>query len=197
VTAISRSAHRSDPAGLPPAGQPEPAPIRAVVPFEQFYRRELKPVIGLAYALSGSRSAAEDLAQEAFLAAHNAWERVSQYDKPEAWVRRVVANKSVSLFRRKVREARALARMKPESSYLPRIPAEDDAFWKEVRGLPKRQSQAIALHYLEEMSVAEIAEILECAEGTVKVHLHKGRKRLADRLGLEASAQSAEEGEDA
>ncbi len=152
-------------------------------------------MIGLAYALSGSRSAAEDLAQEAFLAAHNAWDRVSLYEKPEAWVRRVVANKSVSLFRRKMREARALAQMKPESSYLPRIPAEDDDFWKAVRGLPKRQSQAIALHYLEEMSVAEIADILECAQGTVKVHLHKGRKRLADRLGLEASTQGAEVGE--
>jgi len=163
-----------------------------VVPFEHFYRRELKPVIGLAYALSGSRSAAEDLAQEAFLAAHSSWERVSQYEKPEAWVRRVVANKSVSMFRRKMREAKALARMKPESSYLPHIPAEDDEFWKEVRNLPRRQSQAIALHYLEEMSVAEIAEILECAEGTVKVHLHKGRKRLADRLELDDPAEEGE-----
>ena len=147
-------------------------------------------MIGLAYALSGSRSAAEDLAQEAFLAAHNAWDRVSQYEKPEAWVRRVVANKSVSMFRRKMSEAKALAQMKPESSYLPHIPAEDDAFWKAVRALPKRQSQTIALHYLEEKSVAEIAEILECAEGTVKVHLHKGRQRLADRLGLEAGEAS-------
>ena len=152
-------------------------------------------MIGLAYALSGSRSAAEDLAQEAFLAAHNAWDRVSHYEKPEAWVRRVVANKSVSLFRRKVREAKALAQMKPESSYLPRIPAEDDEFWKAVRALPKRQSQAIALHYLEELSVAEIAEILDCAEGTVKVHLHKGRGRLADRLGLERSERDADGGE--
>ena len=142
-------------------------------------------MIGLAYALSGSRSAAEDLAQEGFLAAHNAWDRVSLYEKPEAWVRRVVANKSVSMFRRRMREAKAIAQMKPESSYLPRIAAEDDEFWKAVRGLSKRQSQAIALHYLEELSVAEIAEILECAEGTVKVHLYKGRKRLADRLGLE------------
>ena len=41
-------------------------------------------MIGLAYVLSGSRSAAEDLAQEGFLAAHNAWDRVSLYEKPEA-----------------------------------------------------------------------------------------------------------------
>ena len=147
-------------------------------------------MIGLAYALSGSRSASEDLAQEAFLAAHNAWDRVSQYEKPEAWVRRVVANKSVSMFRRKMREAKAIAQMKPESSYLPRIPAEDDEFWKTVRSLPKRQSQAIALYYLEDYSVAEVAEVLECAEGTVKVHLHKGRQKLADRLGLEVGDAS-------
>ena len=60
VTAISRSAQRSDPAGPTPADQTEPAPIRSAVSFEQSYRRELRPVIGLAYAFSGSRSAAED-----------------------------------------------------------------------------------------------------------------------------------------
>ena len=54
-------------------------------------------MIGLAYALSGSRAAAEDLAQEAFLAAHKSWDKVGGYEKPEAWVRRVVANMSVSL----------------------------------------------------------------------------------------------------
>jgi RNA polymerase sigma-70 factor (ECF subfamily) len=59
-----------------------------------------------------------------------------------------------------------------------------------VRALPKRQSQAIALHYLEDLPVAEIAEILECAESTVKVHLHKGRKRLADRLDLDLGEAS-------
>ena len=91
-----------------------------------------------------------------------------------------------------MREAKALAQMKPESSYLPRIPAEDDEFWKAVRALPKRQSQAIALHYLEDMSVAEIADVLECAPGTVKVQMHKGRHRLAYRIVIEASAEVGE-----
>ncbi len=143
-------------------------------------------MIGLAYALSGSRVAAEDLAQEAFLAAHKSWDRVGVYEKPEAWVRRVVANMSVSLFRRKVRETKALARMRDSEAYLPELPAEDEEFWKHVRALPRRQAQAIALFYLEDRPVNEIAEILECAENTVKVHLHKGRARLAERLGLDA-----------
>jgi DNA-directed RNA polymerase specialized sigma24 family protein len=78
--------------------------------FEDFYLREYIAVVGLAYALSGSRWGAEDLAQEAFLAAHRDWARISTYDRPGAWVRRVVANLSVSGFRRRVAEAKALAR---------------------------------------------------------------------------------------
>jgi RNA polymerase sigma-70 factor (ECF subfamily) len=54
-----------------------------------------------------------------------------------------------------------------------------------VRGLPKRQAQAIALHYLEGRSVREISEVIECSPNTVKVHLHKGRKKLAEKLGVE------------
>ena len=168
----------------------KPAATRVVMTFEAFYARELKSVIGLAYVLSGSRTAAEDLAQDAFFAAHKAWDRIGQYDKPEAWVRRVVANMSVSLFRRKTREARALARMHAPEAVLPELPAEDDEFWKAVRALPKRQAQAIALFYLEDRSIAEIAEILDCAQGTVKAHLHKGRGRLAKKLGLESGETS-------
>ena len=67
--------------------------------FEDFYAREYLGVVGLAYALSGSRWGAEDLAQEAFIAAHRDWDRIGLYDKPGAWVRRVVANLSVSSFR--------------------------------------------------------------------------------------------------
>ena len=159
--------------------------MRAVATFDAFYQQELRAVIGLAFALSGSRTAAEDLAQEAFLAAHKNWDRVGAYEKPGAWVRRVVANKSVSIFRRRVREAKALARLRMADSVMPSLPAHDDAFWGAVRALPRRQSQVIALHYLEDRSVADIAEILDCAEGTVKVHLRNGRLKLAETLGLE------------
>ena len=156
--------------------------IRAVPDFESFYRSEYRSVVGLAYALSGSRIAAEDIAQDAFLAAHKQWEKVGFYEQPEAWVRRVVSNLAVSAFRTRVREAAAVARLKPREAYLPRLPVEDADFWKAVRGLPKRQSQVITLHYLEDRSVNEIAEILDCSPNTVKVHLHKGRDRLARRL---------------
>ena len=66
---------------------------------------------------------------------------------------------------------------------LPSLEPEDDAFWDSVRSLPRRQAQAIALFYLEDLSVKQIGRILECSDVTVRVHLHKGRKRLADLLG--------------
>jgi Sigma-70 region 2 len=78
--------------------------------FEEFYAREFPAVVGLAFALSGSRTASEDFAQEAFLAAHRDWARVAGYERPDLWVRRVVSNLSMSMFRRRYAEARALAR---------------------------------------------------------------------------------------
>lgn len=151
--------------------------------FDAFYQREFRSVVALAYALSGSRIAAEDLAQEAFIAAHQQWDRVGRYEAPGAWVRRVVSNKSVSLFRKRTSEAKALSRMAVgRQEAIPEMDEPSDEFWDMVRDLPKRQAQAVALHYLEDRPISEVAEILECSESTAKVHLHKARKTLAKRL---------------
>ena len=154
--------------------------------FEDFYMKDYQAVVGLAYALSGSRWLAEDLAQEAFLAAHRNWPRVSAYDQPGAWVRRVVANLSVSAFRRRMVEAKTLMRLGVgDRRGLPELPPDDAEFWDAVRSLPRRQSQAVALHYLEDLPVAEVARILDMAPGTVKKHLFDGRRELARRLRTE------------
>ena len=156
--------------------------------FESFYRREFREVVGLAYALSGSRSGAEDLAQEAFVAAHKKWEKIAGYDKPGAWVRRVVANLAVSAHRRRAVERRAMRRLEGQRSEpLPALEPGDDEFWRLVRELPKRQAQATALFYIEDRTVAEIADILGCSPSTAKVHLFRARQSLAARLGVEMS----------
>jgi RNA polymerase sigma-70 factor (ECF subfamily) len=67
-------------------------------------------VVELAYALSGNRAGAEDIAQEALLRAHRDWHRVGSYQHPGAWVRRVAANLATSALGRRLIEARALAR---------------------------------------------------------------------------------------
>ena len=99
--------------------------------FEELYVREFGSIVALAYALSGSRAAAEDLAQEAFLAAHRNWETVADLDAPGAWVRRVVANLSASAFRRGVAETKALSRLAfGRQQVLPELSADDAEFWR-------------------------------------------------------------------
>jgi RNA polymerase sigma-70 factor, ECF subfamily len=153
--------------------------------FEAFYAEHHRAVVGLAISLSGNRWAAEELAQDAFAAAFKRWDRLATYDNPGAWVRRVVANRSVSRFRRLGSEAKALVRLAGQrQASVPPLTAEHDEFWREVRRLPHQQAQVIALHYLEDRSVADIAEVLGIAEGTVKSSLHRARQKLADRLSL-------------
>lgn len=154
--------------------------------FEEFYATEYPAVVGLAYALSGNRWVAEDLAQEAFLAAHRKWDRIAAYEQPGSWVRRVVANLSVSAFRRRLAEAKALGRIAlRQAPTVTELSAGDAEFWRAVRALPHRQAQVVALHYLEDRPVAEIADALGIASGTVRKHLHDGRRELARRLELE------------
>ncbi len=159
--------------------------VRGAEPFDAFYRREYRPVAGLAYVLSGSSAAAEDVTQEAFVAAYREWDRIGTYEKPGAWVRRVVANKAASVVRRRVSEAKALARLGGRLSPGIELGAATDEVWREVRRLPKRQAQAVALRYLEDRSLEDIAEILGLSPGTVKTHLLRGRQALARRLGIE------------
>lgn len=153
--------------------------------FDTFYRVEIRSVVGLAYALSGSRSAAEDLAQDGFVAAYRHWERISSFDDPGAWVRRVVANRAVSAFRRRSAEVKALFRMHEPNFTLEELPRESDLVWEEVRRLPKRQRQVIALRYMDGQKVSQIGRILECSDNTVNTHLKRAKQTLAERLGKE------------
>jgi RNA polymerase sigma-70 factor (ECF subfamily) len=152
--------------------------------FDSFYRREFPKAVALAYALTGSTLAAEDIAQESLMAAHRHWERISGYDKPGAWLRRVVVNRATSLYRSRVAEWRAARRLAQRAAAtVPELEPATAEVWEAVRRLPKRQGQAIALHYVDELSLDEIATVLGCSAGTVKAHLYRGRRRLSQRLG--------------
>ena len=162
------------------AGGAEPASETA---FEELYRSDYRRLVALAHGLSGSRAAAEELAQEAFLAAHRRWDEIGTYADPAAWLRRVVVNRAVSVVRRRVAEGLALARLGARRELPDALPEHDEAVWRAVRALPRRQAQVVALHYVDDRAVVEIATILGCAEGTVKAHLHQARRSLARTLG--------------
>lgn len=164
----------------------EHVPVRATArvkeDFSTFYARELRPVVGLAYVMSGSRSGAEDIAQDAFVQAYRRWDSVGTYSNPGAWVRTVVSNRSVSLFRRKTAEAKALLRIGGSVHAVPELSPDAMATWAAVRRLPKRQAQVIALRYYDGSSVAEIGQMLGCSENTIRTHLRRAKETLSKQL---------------
>ncbi|HEY0520856.1 MAG TPA: sigma-70 family RNA polymerase sigma factor [Ilumatobacteraceae bacterium] len=152
--------------------------------FEALYRQELAPLVALATTMSGNREIGADLAHEALARAYRDWRTVGALDRPGAWVRRVVINLAIDAHRRNARETLALARLDPD----PRVSSgevSDAAFWAAVRALPERQRAAVALYYVEDLSVAEIAEVLSIAVGTVKASLFMARRSLAATFGAE------------
>jgi RNA polymerase sigma-70 factor (ECF subfamily) len=168
----------------------------AAAAFDAFARREQQPLVAFAWSLTGSYAVAEEVVQEALASAWQSWDRVAGFDKPGAWARRVVISRCTDRRRRAGREERALARLGGRRQQDVAEPSQPDReLWAAVRDLPERQSHAVALYYLEDLAVADIAEILGCAQGTVKAHLHKGRLALARALGLLDETRDLEGGQ--
>ena len=72
------------------------------------------------------------------------------------------------------------------------LPEDSEKFWSEVRRLPTKQAQTVALHYGCDLSVEETAAVLGMAVGTVKSHLHRARNTLAGRFQLEPGSARAD-----
>jgi RNA polymerase sigma-70 factor (ECF subfamily) len=154
-----------------------------VLSFDDFYRQEFPAMVLLASTLVGG--SAEDVAQEAMIRAHDRWDTVSAYDNPGTWVRRVTINLATSRLRRRATRIRKASRLLdgiPTVTWETRL---DDDLLDALATLPRKQRTAVVLHYLEDRSVKQIADILNCAPSTAKVHLHRGRQALAQRLGAE------------
>lgn len=160
--------------------------------FEDFYVSELPAVRALTYAVTGNWTVAEDLAQEAFARAFRDWGRVGAFARRDSWVKTVATNLATSRVRRLAAEGRALTRLRSRGQPvdMEALPPDIEAFLAAVRGLPRRQAQAAVLRYVDDLSVAEIAEAMGCAEGTVKAHLHGARRRLVGQLGLREEERS-------
>ncbi|MGH8913440.1 MAG: RNA polymerase sigma factor [Acidimicrobiia bacterium] len=156
--------------------------VAAREPFESFFRREYRSVLGLAVVLCGHRAVAEELTMDSFEAAFRNWPSVSVLEDPGAWVRKVVSNASASRYRRLAAEARARFRMSGGSSVRTGDLGERSDVWEAVRRLPRRQAQSVALFYFDGYSRREIAELLGVSEESVKTHLERARRRLEQEL---------------
>ena len=150
--------------------------------FEEFYAATVDRLLGHLFLVTGDLHAAEEIVQEAFTRAAMRWPRLRSYDVPEAWVRRVAMNLAADRARSLRRQTRALMRLGPPPA-VPSVSVETLALVEALRTLPVRQRQAVVLHYLADLPVAEIAQALAVPSGTVKSLLARGRRALAAKLG--------------
>lgn len=150
--------------------------------FDEFCAAQYKRLLRLAYGLTGSAGVAEDLAQETMLRVCKHWKRVALLDHPDAWARRVLVNLAMSRGRRLTSEAKGLLRLRGDRHNVAPPSVEGVAVVDAIRKLPRRQAQAIALHYLDDMPLQDIAVVLECPENTVKTLVRRGRQALATML---------------
>ena len=124
-------------------------------------------------------AAAEDLAQDAFVQLLLHWPKVSRFERPDAWVRRVAIRMAVRHLKRE--ERRVLVERVLETS--PGRTGPDPEVVSAVRQLPAQQQAVLVLFYYEDRPMKEIADLLGIAESTGFVHLHRARRTLATTLG--------------
>jgi RNA polymerase sigma-70 factor (ECF subfamily) len=150
-----------------------------------FVQVEHPRIVGALALYCGDLDLAEELAQEALARACRDWTHVTTLRSPGAWTHRVAINLANSWYRRRAAEQRARARHGPSDDGIgPEAdPADVLALRAAVAGLPRRQRAAIVLRYFTDLSVAETAVALGCAEGTVKSLTWKGVAGLRAVLG--------------
>jgi RNA polymerase sigma-70 factor (ECF subfamily) len=157
------------------------APV-APLDFDTFYGANYRPLVALAYAMTGRMVTAEEIVQESFLAAYKRWDRVATYDDPVGHVRHIVTNRCVSAFRRGVTEARLAARLRSERAHPVTLGEADDAVWQAIAQLPARQRQCLALVVLDQRTAPETAALLGISEDSVRTHVRRAKQKLADVL---------------
>jgi len=129
--------------------------------FETFYAAHYRTLVGLGIVLCGDKGVAEDLTQEAFVKVHRHWDRLTSYDDPLAWTRRVLANSATSRGGRAATEARPRVRLRVRRTPDLDLPEADRGMWDLVRALPRRQAQVLALRYWDDLSNDQIAQVLD------------------------------------
>lgn len=155
---------------------------------EAFCQYEYPRIVGILTLYCRDQAVAEELAQEALARAWGRWDKVSKLDSPQGWLYRVSINLANDFLRRRLAERRARARMDDPQQRSPEPTPDVIAVRDAVASLGKRQRTVIVLHHFLDLSLPEIAEVMDAPLSTVKSLARRGRLRLRELLD-ESNAQ--------
>lgn len=153
--------------------------------YERFFDQAKRSLMSQAFLLTGDIEDSRDLVQEVLFRAWREWPRISRYEDPQGWARRVLHNLTTDHWRQKRR--RRLVQIKPDSQ-VTRAPGVGHLDIVEaLHRLSMSQQRALVLHDVIGLSVLEIAAELNAPGGTVRSWLSRGRAALATDLGLNST----------
>lgn len=151
---------------------------------EAYVESAMPRLVGLAYAMTGSKADAEDLVQDTLATVIVKWSRVSEAENIDAYVRRTMVNTLISKKRRKwttevvSHEVVTADWAQPASAGVAQQVADRDVVLGLLRELPDRQRAVMALRYYEDLPDAEIARALDCSQQAVRSAAHNAMKTL-------------------
>jgi len=148
------------------------------VEFEWVFRSTHPSVLRTTFLILHDRGRAEEVTQDAFVHLYERWGGVVHIDHPAAWVRKVAARAAVRQAR--LTRLRGSVHRDEETTSWDNLPDLD--LVRAVASLAPQQRAAVALYYLEDLPVEEVAHLLGVSTSTVKQHLHRARGRLATLL---------------
>ena len=151
--------------------------VRTPEGFEEFVAAASPRLLRTAYLLTRDAGHAEDLLQTALAKAWRAWRRVN--GDPEPYVRRIMVNTHATWWRRRWRGEEPSGDL-PESISASEQHAVDerDWLWQALGRLPNRQRAVVVLRFYEDLTEAQVAELLGCSVGTVKSQASKALAKL-------------------
>jgi RNA polymerase sigma-70 factor (sigma-E family) len=163
------------------------------VAFDEYVRSHTGALLRAAQAITGNRVDAEDLLQVTLLKVYQSWKNISDQAAPDRYVRRVMVNTHISLWRRRRVEEFL-------TDELPEPPAADgaddsdlpDVIQRTLDRLPRQMRAAVMLRYYDDMTEPEVAVALGVSVGTVKSTVSRGVAKL--RNDAELCAYAAEIG---
>ena len=152
--------------------------------FEQYLLARQPSLLRTAYLLTGDRHAAEDLVQTALAKLYLSWDKVQRRDLVDGYVRRILVNEHNSLWRRAWKRTEVSTGEVPDHLAVQDRPdhGERAALWAFVQTLPRRQRAVVVLRYYEDLSEAEVADVLGVSVGTVKSQSSRALAALRERV---------------
>jgi RNA polymerase sigma-70 factor (ECF subfamily) len=186
----------------------EEAVVRAVLNgavdrYAELVERYQEMALRVALSLLGNVEDAKDVSQEAFVHAYRSLRRFRQGSRFSTWLYRIVVNACKDAHRRRARRPLVVAGVgqpdpQADDEHLFVVDVEDptadpgeQASNRELSGhisraiqeLPMKQRIAFAMHHLDGLTLEEVASVMRCRVGTVKVHVFRATARLRVRLG--------------